>query len=124
MTDMQDIYIVSGVRTAIGDFGGSLKGLMPNELGSLVVTEALNRAGVAPADVGHVVIGQVMQSSSRDYSLSRAISLKAGIPFETPALTINRLCGSGTQAIVSAAQMMMLGEASIAVAGGAESMSN
>jgi acetyl-CoA C-acetyltransferase len=121
---MQDIYIVSGVRTAIGDFGGSLKGLMPNELGSLVVTEALNRAGVSPDDVEHVVIGQVMQTSARDNQLSRAIAIKAGIPFAVPALTLNRLCGSGVQAIVSAAQMMKLGEAAITVAGGAESMSN
>ncbi len=121
---MEDIYIVSGVRTAIGDFGGALKGLLPNELGSQVVTEALSRAGVAPADVEHVVIGQVMQTSARDNMLSRAIAIKSGIPFEVPALTLNRLCGSGVQAIVSAAQMMKLGEASITVAGGAESMSN
>ncbi len=121
---MEDIYIVSGVRTAIGDFGGGLKSLLPNELGSKVVTEALSRAGVAPSDVQHVVFGQVMQTSARDNMLSRAIAIKAGIPFEVPALTLNRLCGSGVQAIVSAAQMMQLGEASITVAGGAESMSN
>ena len=121
---MQDIYIVSGVRTAIGDFGGSLKSFLPNELGSKVVAEALSRAGVTPQDVEHVVFGQVMQTSARDNMLSRAIALKAGIPFGVPALTLNRLCGSGVQAIVSAAQMMKLGEASITVAGGAESMSN
>ena len=121
---MEDIYIVSGVRTAIGDFGGGLKSVLPNEMGSMVVTEALNRAGVAPSDVEHVVFGQVMQTSARDNMLSRAIAIKAGIPFEVPALTLNRLCGSGVQAIVSAAQMMKLGEASITVAGGAESMSN
>ncbi|MFM5930771.1 MAG: beta-ketothiolase BktB [Novosphingobium sp.] len=121
---MEDIYIVSGVRTAIGDFGGTLKGFMPNELGAIVVTEALSRAGVAPADVQHVVIGQVMPSSARDEMLSRAIALKADIPHHVPALTLNRLCGSGVEAIVSAARLMMTGEASITVAGGAESMSN
>ncbi|WP_340317303.1 beta-ketothiolase BktB [Rhizorhabdus argentea] len=121
---MEDIYIVSGVRTAIGDFGGSLKSFFPSDLGTKVVTEAIGRAGVAPSDVEHVVIGQVMPTSAKDCSLSRTISLAAGIPFEAPALTLNRLCGSGVQAIVSAAQMMKLGEASITVAGGAESMSN
>ena len=121
---MQDIYIVSGVRTAIGDFGGSLKSFLPNELGSKVVAEALSRAGVAPDDVEHVVFGQVMQTSARDNMLSRAIALKAGIPHVVPALTLNRLCGSGVQAIISSAQMMQLGEAAICVAGGAESMSN
>lgn len=121
---MQDIYIVSGVRTAVGDFGGSLKGFMPSELGGLVVSEALARAGVSPEDVGHVVIGQVMPTSARDEMLSRVIGIKAGIPYDVPALTLNRLCGSGVQAIVSAAQMMKLGEAGITIAGGAESMSN
>ena len=124
MTDMNDIYIVSGVRTAIGDFGGALKGFMPSDLGGKVAAEALSRAGVQPADVGHVVIGQVMQTSARDNMLSRVIALNAGIPAEVPALTLNRLCGSGLQAIISAAQMMKLGEAAITVAGGAESMSN
>lgn len=124
MTDANDIYIVSGVRTAIGDFGGSLKSFMPSDLGGKVAAEALARAGVAPSDVGHVVIGQVMQTSARDNMLSRVIALNAGIPAEVPALTLNRLCGSGLQAIVSAAQMMKLGEAAITLAGGAESMSN
>ena len=119
-----DIYIVSGVRTAIGDFGGALKGFMPADLGGIAATEAISRAGVEPADVDHVVIGQVMPTSARDSMLSRVIALNAGIPHGVPALTLNRLCGSGVQAIVSAAQMMQLGEASITVAGGAESMSN
>lgn len=121
---MQDIYIISGVRTAVGDFGGSLKGFLPSDLGHLVAAEAISRAGLSPADIGHVVIGQVMQTSARDNMLSRTIALKAGIPAAVPALTLNRLCGSGVQAIVSAAQMMLLGEASITLAGGAESMSN
>ncbi len=121
---MEDIYIVSGVRTAVGDFGGSLKSFMPSELGALVASEALERAGVGAADVQHIVIGQVMQTSARDNMLSRVIGINAGIPEHVPALTLNRLCGSGLQAIVSAAQMMKLDEASITLAGGAESMSN
>ena len=121
---MQDIYIVSGVRTAIGDFGGSLKGFMPSDLGGLVATEALARACVEPEAVQHVVIGQVMPTSARDEMLSRAIALKAGVPYSVPALTLNRLCGSGVEAIISAARLMQTGEASISLAGGAESMSN
>jgi len=121
---MEQIYIVSGVRTAIGDFGGALKAFKPSELGAKVVAEALSRAGVPASDVEHVVIGQVMQTSARDNMLSRVVALQAGIPVGVPALTLNRLCGSGVQAIVSAAQMMQLGEATITVAGGAESMSN
>jgi acetyl-CoA C-acetyltransferase len=121
---MEDIYIVSGVRTAIGDFGGALKGFMPSDLGAMVIAEAIRRAGVAPADVEHVVMGQVMPTSAKDAFLARVSALKADIPVETPALTLNRLCGSGVQSIVSCAQMMQLGEAGITVAGGAESMSN
>lgn len=121
---MEDIYIVSGVRTAVGDFGGSLKNFMPSELGQLVATEALKRAGIEPDAVEHIVIGQVMPTSARDEMLSRVIGIKAGVPLSTPALTLNRLCGSGVQAIVSAAQMMKLGEAAVTIAGGAESMSN
>lgn len=124
MAEIQDIYIVSGVRTAIGDFGGSLKSFMPSDLGAQVIREAIRRAGVDPTDVEHVVMGQVMPTSMKDSFLARVCALKADIPVETPALTINRLCGSGVQSIVSCAQMMKLGEASICVAGGAESMSN
>lgn len=121
---MEDIYIVSGVRTPVGDFGGSLKSFLPADLGTLVATEAIQRSGVAPADVGHVIVGQVMPTSARDEMLSRVIALKSGIPAEVPALTLNRLCGSGVEAIVSAARLMQLGEADITLAGGAESMSN
>jgi len=124
MAELEDIYIVSGVRTAIGDFGGSLKGFMPSDLGGKVAAEAIQRAGISPEDVEHVVIGQVMPTSARDEMLSRVIALNAGVPSAVPALTLNRLCGSGVQAIVSSAQMMMLGEAGITLAGGAESMSN
>ena len=124
MIDSNEIYIVSGVRTAIGDFGGSLKGFMPSDLGGKVVAEAISRAGVEPSDVEHVVFGQVMPTGAKDGFLARVCALNGGVPIGTPALTLNRLCGSGVQAIVSAAQMMKLGEASITVAGGAESMSN
>lgn len=124
MAQFEDIYIVGGVRTAIGDFGGALKGFYPSDLGGLVATEALSRAGVAPTDVGHVVFGQVMPTSAKDAMLARTIALNAGVPFEVPAMTLNRLCGSGIQAIVSSAQMMQLGETTITLAGGAESMSN
>ena len=120
----QDIFIVSGTRTAVGDFGGSLKSFMPSDLGGLVATEALKRAGIEAEAVGHVVIGQVIPTSARDQMLARVIGINAGIPLATPALTLNRLCGSGVQAIVSAAQMMKLGEASVTLAGGAEVMSN
>ncbi|WP_292693816.1 MULTISPECIES: beta-ketothiolase BktB [unclassified Novosphingobium] len=124
MTQSPDIYIVSGVRTAIGDFGGSLKGFAAADLGGRVIAEAVARSGLSPADVEHVVMGQVIHTSAKDAYLARVAALNAGIPQEAPALTVNRLCGSGLQAIISAAQMMKLGEAGVAVAGGAESMSN
>jgi len=124
VTQSPDIYIVSGVRTAIGDFGGSLKGFAAADLGGRVIAEAVARSGLSPADVEHVVMGQVIHTSAKDAYLARVAALNAGIPQEAPALTVNRLCGSGLQAIISAAQMMKLGEAGVAVAGGAESMSN
>ncbi len=124
MIDLPDIYILSAVRTPIGDFGGSLKSFRPSDLGAMVVTEAINRAGIKPADVEHVIMGQVMQTSPKDQFMARVVGLKSDIPVTTPALTLNRLCGSGVQSIISCAQMMQLGEASITVAGGAESMTN
>lgn len=119
----EPIYILSGVRTAIGDFGGALKDFAPAKLGTLVISEAVSRAGLAPADVQHVVLGQVIQSEPKDAYIARVAAVDAGIPVEAPALTLNRLCGSGIQAIISSAQMISLGECDIAVAGGAESMS-
>jgi len=115
---MEEIYIVSGVRTAVGDFGGSLKSFMPSDLGGLVATEALKRAGIEPEAVEHVVMGQVMPTSARDEMLSRVIGINAGVPLSVPALTLNRLCGSGIEAIIDAARAMKLGEASITLAGG------
>jgi acetyl-CoA C-acetyltransferase len=120
---MREVYLVSGVRTAIGTFGGSLKDVAPCDLATKVTAEALARSGVAAADIGHVVFGQVLHTEARDMYISRVAMINAGIPVETPALTVNRLCGSGVQAIVSAAQSIMLGDCEIAIGGGAESMS-
>jgi acetyl-CoA C-acetyltransferase len=119
---MKDIVIVDGVRTAIGTFQGSLKDKTPTDLGAMVVTEALRRSDVAPTDVGHVVFGNVIHTEPRDAYLSRVAAIGAGIPIEVPAMTLNRLCGSGLQAVISAAQMIALGDTDIAVAGGAECM--
>jgi len=121
---MTEIFILSAVRTAIGDFGGGLKSFYPSDLAGMVTAEAIARAGVEADDVGHVVFGQVIPTSSKDAYVARVAALNAGVPVETPALTVNRLCGSGLQAIVSAVQMMKLGEAGVTVAGGVESMSN
>ncbi|MDP5308509.1 beta-ketothiolase BktB [Paracoccus spongiarum] len=118
-----DIVILSGARTAIGAFGGSLAAIPPIALAATVTRAALERAGVAPDRIGQVVFGHVINTEPRDMYLSRAAMLEAGIPYTTPALNLNRLCGSGAQAIVTAAQTLMLGDADFAVAGGAESMS-
>lgn len=118
-----DIVILSGARTAIGTFGGSLAAIPPIRLAATVTAAALERAGVAPEQIGQVVFGHVINTEPRDMYLSRAAMLEAGIPYTTPALNLNRLCGSGAQAIVTATQMLMLGDADFAVAGGAESMS-
>ncbi len=119
----REVFVVSGARTAIGDFGGSLKDLPPTELGGQVGREALARAGVDGAEVGHVVFGNVIHTEAKDMYLSRVAAMNAGVSQDAPALTLNRLCGSGLQAIVSAAQAVTLGDADIALAGGAESMS-
>jgi acetyl-CoA C-acetyltransferase len=120
---MTDGFILSGQRTAIGDYGKSLKDVPPTKLGEIVIRAALGKSGVTAADVQHVMMGNVIHTEPRDAYLSRVAAMGAGIPVETPALTLNRLCGSGMQAVVSAAQSIMLGDADIAVAGGAESMS-
>jgi acetyl-CoA C-acetyltransferase len=119
----RDVVVVSGVRTAIGDFGGALKDFSPTQLGARVVREALKRANVAGDDVGHVVFGNVIQTEPRDMYLARVAALDGGVAQHAPALTVNRLCGSGLQAIVSAAQAVLLGDTDIAIGGGAESMS-
>jgi acetyl-CoA C-acetyltransferase len=119
----REVVVVSGVRTAIGTFGGSLKDQAPSALGGQVVHEALQRAGVAGTDVGHVVFGHVVNTEPKDMYLSRVAAIQGGCSQETPAFNVNRLCGSGLQAIVSAAQSILLGDADIAIGGGAESMS-
>src|SRR5215212_8003929 len=120
---MTDVMVVAGTRTAIADYGGAFKDIPPTKLGSIAIREAMGRAKLDPATVGHVVIGSVIHGEARDMYMSRVAALDAGIQVGTPCLTVNRLCGSGLQAIVSAAQHLMLGDCDIAVAGGAESMS-
>ena len=119
MNTGREVVVVSGVRTAIGDFGGGLKDVAPTELGAQVVREALSRAGVDGGEVGQVVFGNVIHTEPKDMYLARVAAMNAGVAKETPALTLNRLCGSGLQAIVSAAQTIMLGDTDIAVGGGA-----
>src|ERR671933_513990 len=123
MSDEREVVVLSGVRTPIGKYGGSLKDQPPTELAAAVVREAVKRAGVEPGEVGHVVFGNVIHTDVHDMYLARVAGVKGGLPVETPALTLNRLCGSGLQAIITAAQTIMLGDADAAVAGGAENMS-
>jgi acetyl-CoA C-acetyltransferase len=118
-----EVVVVSGVRTGIGDYGGALKELAATKLGAVAIREALARAKIEPARVGHVVMGSVIHGEAKDMYLSRVAAIEAGLPVGTPCLTVNRLCGSGLQAIVSAAQHLLLGDCEVAVAGGAESMS-
>lgn len=120
---MTEVFVVSGVRTAIGTYGGSLGEVPPGELATLIAREAIARSGLSPAFIDNVVFGQVIPTEPADAYLARVAGVNAGVPVETPALTVNRLCGSGLQAIVSAAQSVRLGESEIALAGGAESMS-
>jgi len=119
----REVFVVSAVRTGIGTFGGSLKDVALSELATAAVREAVRRSGADAAAVGHVVMGNVVPTEPRDAYLSRVATLEAGLPAETPAFNVNRLCGSGLQAIVSAAQALLLGDAQIAVGAGAESMS-
>ena len=119
----REVVVLSGVRTPIGGYGGSLKDIPPTELGAQCVREAVGRAGIAAGDVDHVVFGNVIHTDARDHYLARVAAIKGGLPHETPAVTVNRLCGSGLQAIVGAAQTIMLGDADTALAGGAENMS-
>jgi acetyl-CoA C-acetyltransferase len=123
MTDLRDVVVLSATRTAIGRYGGGLAGVPPCDLAATVVREAVRRAGIDPVDVGHAVFGNVIHTEVRDMYLSRVAAVNGGLPVTTPAFTVNRLCGSGLQAIISAAQAITLGDAQAAVAGGAESMS-
>ena len=123
MSNGREVVVISGVRTAVGDFGGALKDFAPTDLAARCVREALSRAKVAPGEVGHVVFGNVIHTEPKDMYLSRVAAVNGGIPKEVPALTLNRLCGSGLQAIVTASQIIAMGDTDVAVAGGAESMS-
>lgn len=120
---MTGIVILSGARTAIGGFGGSLAGLAPVDLATIATRAALERAGVAPEQINQVVMGHILNTEPRDMYVGRVAAIQAGVPVETPAMNVNRLCGSGVQAIISAAQALMLGEGDFALAGGVDVMS-
>ena len=123
MSNRREVVVLSGVRTAVGDYGGSLKDISPCDLATQVVKEVVKRAGVKSEEIGHSVFGNVIHTETRDMYLARVAAINGGLPHDTPAFTLNRLCGSGLQAIVSAAQLIQLGDCDAAVAGGAESMS-
>ncbi|MGR3343338.1 MAG: acetyl-CoA C-acyltransferase family protein [Paracoccaceae bacterium] len=120
---MSDIVILGGARTAIGTFGGALAGTPPRKLAAIVARAAMERSGVAPAQIGQVVFGHVINTEPKDMYLSRVAAIDAGIPDTVPAMNVNRLCGSGAQAIVSVVQSLTLGDADFGLAGGAENMS-
>jgi acetyl-CoA C-acetyltransferase len=120
---MTDIHILSATRTAIGSFGGALASIPPIDIATHAAKAALARAGIDGAQIGHVVMGHVIATEPRDMYLSRVVAIQAGVPETTPAMNVNRLCGSGAQAVVSAMQSLMLGDADFALAGGAECMS-
>jgi acetyl-CoA C-acetyltransferase len=119
---MQDVYLIAGARTPVGVLQGVFSEISAIDLGVVAATGAIERSGVDPSQIDQVVIGNVIQTSKDAIYFARHIALKAGLPIETPALTVNRLCGSGLQAIVSAAQMLQLGEGQIALAGGGENI--
>ncbi len=119
----REVVVLSGVRTPIGGYGGTLKDTPPTVLAATCVREAVKRSGIKPKDVGHIVFGNIIHTDAHDHYLARVAGVNGGLPHETPALTLNRLCGSGLQAILTAAQAIMLGDADAAVAGGAENMS-
>jgi acetyl-CoA C-acetyltransferase len=119
----REIVVLSAVRTPVGKFGGALKDIPPTELAARVVAESVRRSGLSAADIGNLVFGNVIHTEAKDMYLSRVAALRGGLPIETPALTLNRMCGSGLQAIVTAAHMIAHGDSDAAIGGGAESMS-
>jgi acetyl-CoA acyltransferase 2 len=123
MASRPDIVFLSGVRTGFGSFGGALKELSATDLGTVAAKAALARAGIEPAEVNHVVVGNAMQTSADAAYIARHVGLRAGCPIETPALTVNRLCGSGFEAIIQGAHQILLGESRVVLAAGTESMS-
>lgn len=120
---MRNVVILSGTRTAIGDYGGALKNIPPTQLATLTVKEAVARAKIAPEKIGHLFAGHVIPTEAQDLYLARVAALNADLPQHVAALTLNRICGSGLQAIISAAQAIILGDTEVAIAAGAESMS-
>src|SRR5262245_55732551 len=120
---MKDIVIVSGKRTPMGEYGGALRDLSALELGAIAARGAIKQSGFEPAEFDHAIFGNALQTSGDALYGARHVALKAGLPIEVPALTVNRLCGSGIQSIISAAQLIQLGEANVVLAGGTESMS-
>lgn len=123
MNSEREVVVLSGVRTAIGDYGGALKDVAPSELAATVIREAVKRSKVDPKTVNQLVLGNVIHTEAKDMYISRVACINGGLPQDTTALTVNRLCGSGLQAIISAAQAIQLGDAEVAVGAGAESMS-
>jgi len=121
---MNDVFIMSANRSAIGGFGGALKSFCPVDVGTLVAKEAISRSGFEAEEIEHAVFGNVIHTEPRDMYVSRVIALQAGLSKDSAALTVNRLCGSGLQAIISATQLLAMGDASITMAGGVEVMSN
>ncbi len=119
----REVVVLSGVRTPIGGYGGSLKDIPPTVMAAKCVREAVKRSGIDPQDVGHCVFGNIIHTDAHDHYLARVAGVNGGLPHETPALTLNRLCGSGLQAVLTAAQTIVHGDADAAVAGGAENMS-
>jgi acetyl-CoA C-acetyltransferase len=119
----REVVVLSAVRTAVGKFGGALKDIPPTELGARVVSESLRRSGLPAAEIGSVVFGNVIHTEGKDMYLARVAALRGGLPIETPALTLNRVCGSGLQAILTAAQSIVHGDTDAAIGGGVESMS-
>src|SRR5689334_3168675 len=123
MAEEREVVVLSGARTPVGKYGGSLKDFSPSDLGAIVTKEAVKRSGLELGEIEHSVFGNILHTEGGDMYMGRIIGLKAGLPIEVPGLTVNRLCGSGLQAIVTASQYIRLGEATTAVAGGTEVMS-
>jgi acetyl-CoA C-acetyltransferase len=123
MTGTREVVVLSGVRTPVANYGGSLKDFSPAALGAMVIREAVSRSGVAPDDVGHVAFGHVIPTEKHDVYLARVAAVNGGLPVKVPAVTVNRLCGTGLQAIINASQSILLGETDCTVGGGSESMS-
>ena len=120
---MREVFVMAAARTAIGDFGGGLKDVAPCDLGATVVKAVLDRSGADTQAIGHLAFGHVIHTEPRDMYLSRVVAINGGLPQSSAAFNVNRLCGSGLQAIVSAAQSILLGDTEAAIGGGAESMS-